>query len=253
MKNFLTNQHLKTKTTDPDYLRDPSGCTAVTVLVSEDWRVLCGNAGDSRAVLSRKGVAVPLSFDHKPVNPGKRPSARIRNAGGFVEFGRVNGNLALSRAVGDFEFKQNKSLPAEEQIVTVNPDIEEKQLVLDEDEFFVLACDDGATLAQISEVIMDHCLADDSDLGAYGCDNMTVVVVGILNGRTQEEWYALVRERFLAEKAAGAVPPPPLNGARTAAPASQMLVRVADDDDDDDEALRADRDAAGEEVAAKAK
>jgi protein phosphatase 2C family protein 2/3 len=43
---------------------------------------------------------------------------RIMNAKGFVEFGRVNGNLALSRAVGDFEFKNNKSLPAEEQIVT---------------------------------------------------------------------------------------------------------------------------------------
>lgn len=40
------------------------------------------------------------------------------NAKGFVEFGRVNGNLALSRAVGDFEFKNNKGLPAEEQIVT---------------------------------------------------------------------------------------------------------------------------------------
>jgi serine/threonine protein phosphatase PrpC len=43
---------------------------------------------------------------------------RIMNAKGFVEFGRVNGNLALSRAVGDFEFKNNKALPAEEQIVT---------------------------------------------------------------------------------------------------------------------------------------
>jgi hypothetical protein len=28
------------------------------------------------------------------------------------------GNLALSRAIGDFEFKQNKLLTAEEQIVT---------------------------------------------------------------------------------------------------------------------------------------
>ena len=31
------------------------------------------------------------------------------------------GNLALSRAIGDFEFKQNDSLPAEKQVVTCKP------------------------------------------------------------------------------------------------------------------------------------
>ena len=46
-----------------------SGCTAVTLLVTKD-KLFCGNAGDSRCVLSRKGVAVPLSRDHKPQNKG---------------------------------------------------------------------------------------------------------------------------------------------------------------------------------------
>ena len=50
------------------------------------------------------------------------------------------GNLALSRALGDFEFKQNTSLTAEEQAVTANPDIIERQL-LDSDEFVIVACD----------------------------------------------------------------------------------------------------------------
>ena len=45
-------------------------------------------------------------------------SRRIVAAGGFVESGRVNGSLALSRALGDFEFKQNSFLPPEDQIVT---------------------------------------------------------------------------------------------------------------------------------------
>lgn len=52
----------------------------------------------------------------------------------------ILGNLALSRAIGDFEFKQNYALPPEEQVVTVNPEI----LVHDvtpEDEFIVIACD----------------------------------------------------------------------------------------------------------------
>ncbi len=39
-------------------------------------------------------------------------------AGGFVESGRVNGSLALSRALGDFEFKMNATLGPEDQIVT---------------------------------------------------------------------------------------------------------------------------------------
>jgi protein phosphatase PTC2/3 len=47
------------------------------------------NSGDSRSVLGYKGEAKPLSFDHKPTNAGE--SARITAAGGFVEFGRVNG------------------------------------------------------------------------------------------------------------------------------------------------------------------
>ena len=37
--------------------------------------------------------------------------ARIKKAGGEVYIGRVNGNLNLSRAVGDLEYKKDKSLP----------------------------------------------------------------------------------------------------------------------------------------------
>ena len=57
-----------------------------------------------------------------------------------MDFGRVNGNLALSRAIGDFEFKKSAELSPENQIVTAYPDVEEHDLT-DEDEFLVLACD----------------------------------------------------------------------------------------------------------------
>lgn len=89
-------------------------------------------------MLGYKGEAKAMSNDHKPTN--KEETARITTAGGFVEFGRVNGNLALSRAIGDFEFKQNFTLPAEQQIVTADPEITSHTMD-GEEEFVVLACD----------------------------------------------------------------------------------------------------------------
>jgi protein phosphatase 2C family protein 2/3 len=48
--------------------------------------------------------------------------------------------LALSRALGDFEFKKNNELPPEKQIITADPDVICHE-VTEEDEFLVLACD----------------------------------------------------------------------------------------------------------------
>ena len=96
-----------------------------------------------------------MSFDHKPQNEGVSPfhllakpfakmfigeKARITAAGGFVDFGRVNGNLALSRAIGDFEFKKSADLSPEQQIVTAFPDVVTHE-VTNDDEFLVIACD----------------------------------------------------------------------------------------------------------------
>jgi protein phosphatase 2C family protein 2/3 len=77
--------------------------------------------------------------------------ARITAAGGFVDFGRVNGNLALSRAIGDFEFKKSPELPPEQQIVTAFPDVNQHDLHED-DEFLVVACDGTFTSLHISHV-----------------------------------------------------------------------------------------------------
>lgn len=209
---------------DPEFAADPSGCTAVACLIDDNRRIYCvrpialssltgqANAGDSRAVISVGGEVKPLSYDHKPVN--KTENSRIVAAGGFVEFGRVNGNLALSRALGDFEFKQNSHLPAEQQIVTADPDIIVHEPT-QEDEFLIIACDgiwdvltsqqavdfvrraiaDRFDLATISEKLMDRCLAPDSDWGGVGCDNMTVLIVALLNGRTKAEWYEWIEKR----------------------------------------------------------
>lgn len=83
------------------------------------------NAGDSRAVLCRAGGrAEALSFDHKPQQD--RELNRINNAGGFVnQFGRVNGNLNLSRSIGDLKYKQVPGIHPSGQMITAEPDIVE--------------------------------------------------------------------------------------------------------------------------------
>lgn len=81
-----------------DFAMD-TGTTACVVLITPD-KIFCSNAGDSRGCLSRKGKEVPLSYDHKPQNDEE--IKRIQKANHFVEDDRVDGNLALSRAFGDF-------------------------------------------------------------------------------------------------------------------------------------------------------
>jgi hypothetical protein len=91
-----------------------AGCTAVVALVVGK-KLFVANAGDSRGVMMRGGNAVALSEDHKPTQ--ERELNRIKAAGGYVNVvGRVNGNLNLSRSLGDLKYKQLKHLHPEEQV-----------------------------------------------------------------------------------------------------------------------------------------
>ena len=57
-----------------------------------------------------------------------------------LQAGRVNGNLNLSRSIGDLKYKANTSLPPADQMITAEPDIKAIHLE-DGDTFIVLACD----------------------------------------------------------------------------------------------------------------
>ena len=172
-----------------------AGCTAVVAIIREAT-LYVANAGDSRCVLCRDGAALAMSRDHKPNDPEEY--ARIRNAGGFVSDGRVNGCLNLSRALGDIEYKKTPNLKPEEFMITANPDVRSIDLQ-GADQFLILACDGiwdvlsdqeacdfvlsrlqkKRSLKSIAAELCDFCLSDDAEGSGEGCDNMTAVIISL--------------------------------------------------------------------------
>jgi hypothetical protein len=98
--------------------------------------------------MSRRGIALPLTEDHKPDLPAEKQ--RIEKAGGVVRQGlfirrlmgpyrvynpRMEGGLAVSRSIGDAVLK--RPLP----LVSATPEVNEIRLEPELDEFIVLASD----------------------------------------------------------------------------------------------------------------
>ncbi|KZS20585.1 Alphabet [Daphnia magna] len=167
---------------------DKSGSTAVSTLISPTHFYIA-NCGDSRAVLCRNGEAAVCTMDHKPTVAAEKK--RIQDAGGSVMIHRVNGSLAVSRALGDFEYKSVEGKGPTEQLVSPAPEIYVETRKPDEDQFLVLACDgiwDVMTnedlchfiryqltitedLSKVCSAVVDHCLFKGSR------DNMSIVLI----------------------------------------------------------------------------
>eukprot|EP00808_Paulinella_micropora_P031716 g1725.t1 len=137
-------------------MRDPSGSTAVTAMLDfSSLDLLLANAGDAQAVLSRAGRAINLSRNHKPHMPRER--ARIIAAGSKVHLGRLDGSLAVSRAIGDIRYKLTcnqpgqvlqvleDGIPSSRRLQTTActslPSVYQRRLRPFFDEFLLLACD----------------------------------------------------------------------------------------------------------------
>lgn len=166
---------------------DKSGSTAVCTIVSPT-HIFFANCGDSRAVLCRDAMCPFSTTDHKPVNP--REKERIQNAGGSVMIQRVNGSLAVSRALGDFEYKNVEGKGPCEQLVSPEPEIfiQERN---EKDEFLVLACDgiwDVMSNEELCDFVRSRMLITDSleeicnqvvDTCLYkgSRDNMSIVLI----------------------------------------------------------------------------
>lgn len=145
--------------------------------------------GDSQAVLVKNGTPYDVTPPHKPELESER--SRIENDGGtvmFVDTWRVNGTLAVSRAIGDPDYKP---------YVTSEPEIKKVPLTGEED-FVVLACDglwDNLTPEEATTIVYEHLstpseeksLTERAELVAEllvkrsadegSCDNITAIVV----------------------------------------------------------------------------
>ncbi|XP_047319955.1 probable protein phosphatase 2C 39 [Impatiens glandulifera] len=128
------------------------GSCAVTVILVNGKKLLVANLGDSRAVISRKGVAKQLSIDHEP----STERAQIEDRGGFVlsfpgDCPRVDGELAVSRAFGDKSLKDHLSAEPDIAVENVDDDLE-----------FIILASDGIWKVMSNQEAVD-CIKDIKD------------------------------------------------------------------------------------------
>ncbi|MEX0849574.1 MAG: PP2C family protein-serine/threonine phosphatase [Candidatus Dependentiae bacterium] len=123
-----------------DQFRGRSGTTVVTARIipeEEGRKLVIAWAGDSRVLLVKQdGLVRFATTDHKPND--EKEKERIEKSGGYVSWARVNGALAVARAIGDnyrsFLGKNG------EKIISAVPDICKIEITAD-DAFLILACD----------------------------------------------------------------------------------------------------------------
>ena len=181
-----------------------TGCTACVFVINEkNKKIYFANAGDSRAVICKNGIGYQMSHDHKP--DSSKEKNRIYKSGGWVNEGRIQGNLNLSRSLGDFEYKQDKRLNPKEQMITAYPEIN-IEIIDDSCEFIILACDgiwdcltpqeacdyvrshlydqktgflkNSVKLSKIIEEMMEDVISDDvTNENGIGTDNMTCIII----------------------------------------------------------------------------
>lgn len=116
-----------------------SGTTALAVVVLES-KILVGHVGDCRAILCRSGRAINLTTDHRPDIPSEK--SRIEAAGGWIDCeGYLNGDLQVSRAIGDYHYVDLKPMTGDGPLIAA-PEI--RQVEIDDKDEFVILVSDGA-------------------------------------------------------------------------------------------------------------
>ena len=130
------------------------GSTAVIIYIAKEKNykyLYCANIGDSRAILINSNEWKRLSYDDRTSD--KNEYDRIIKEGGIVIDGRVNGQLMLTRAFGDWELKQY-GVSSEPHVTKVE---------INNDDLFVVMASDGVwDVMEDSEVYKMSLLATNS-------------------------------------------------------------------------------------------
>ena len=92
--------------------------------------VYIANLGDTRAILSKNGLAERMTYDHRGTDQSE--IERVKSVGGIVVDGRVGGVLAITRAFGDHSLK-GKGVIAKPYI--------KKHVLRQSDKYMVIASD----------------------------------------------------------------------------------------------------------------
>lgn len=101
--------------------------------------MLVANAGDCRAVVSRQGKAIEMSKDHRPCCNKER--SRIESLGGYIDDGYLNGQISVTRALGDWHLEGLKEI-GEKGGGPLSAEPEFKMMTLTkEHEFLIIGCD----------------------------------------------------------------------------------------------------------------
>jgi serine/threonine protein phosphatase PrpC len=115
IKNIIREVFLKTDQEiyglSEQNILSKAGSTAIVGIYVKSETILfpetlfIANLGDSRAILFCSNRVIFSTLDHKPTQSSELK--RIEQAGGYILNGRVDGKLSLSRAFGDYNFKNN--------------------------------------------------------------------------------------------------------------------------------------------------
>ena len=110
-----------------------------------------GSQSDYGRSRTRRNSVKFSTLDHRPSE--RLEQDRIETAGAKVEIGRVAGDLAVSRALGDFQYKMYPNVEHTDQPVSCIPDVTVLDRDLKLDEFLILGCDG------VFDVLMNNELA----------------------------------------------------------------------------------------------
>ncbi|GMF23253.1 unnamed protein product [Phytophthora lilii] len=165
--------------------------STLLVAIVRDGLLHVGNVGDSRAVVvTRNGDTIAMSFDQKPNRKDERE--RLEAKGAFItgkpsctrwplkkmlDVPRVNGQLAVSRSIGDLSLKP---------YISCDPEVQTRKISKN-DRFLILATDGlwdvvtNKVAAQVASRFKDPQAAADAlvalALDRHTTDNVTVMVV----------------------------------------------------------------------------